>query len=177
VTGALHDDKLSLEALQIFMKRLVLLRVVYCLMQLPIVFALLGKWLVAAQAAPGFRTVPLFITKTVGPLAEIAMLLAVVCILFVACVMSIAGPYKLQWSQLSRTAATLVENILASAFRMRLEAYNLPWLYLEAGLSLQGFVPSLTNPFQFVIQTCLVFWSDRNTHPSRFAVNMHYHSH
>jgi type IV secretory pathway VirB2 component (pilin) len=119
VTGALEDDFSSLVALQVYMKRLVSLRVVYGLMQVPIVFALLGKWLVAAQAAPGFQTVPLIFSKTLGPLAEIAMLLAVVGILFVACVMSIAGPYVLRWSKPSLTAATMVEHILASAFHMR----------------------------------------------------------
>jgi hypothetical protein len=130
-----------LVALQVYMKRLVALQDVYCLMQVPIVIALLGKWLVAAQAAPGFQTVPLIFCKTVGPLAEIAMLLAVVGVLFVACIMSIAGPYVLRWSRPSLTAATLVEDILASAFQMKLETYHLPWLYLDAGLSLQAFIP------------------------------------
>jgi hypothetical protein len=166
-----------LVALQVYMKRLVALRDVYCLMQVPIVFALLGKWLVAAQAALGFQTVPLILSKTVGPLAEIAMLLAVVGILFVACVMSIAGPYVLRWSQPSLTAATLVEDILASAFHMTLKTYHLPWLYLEAILSLQAFIPFLIIPFRCVTMTCLVFWSDSNTHPSRFTNNVHYDNH
>jgi hypothetical protein len=97
-------------------------------MQVPIVVVMLGKWFVAAKAAPGFQTVPLIFSKTVGPLAEIAMLLAVVGILFVACVMSIAGPYVRRWSQPSLTAATLVEDILASAFHMRLKPCHLPCL-------------------------------------------------
>jgi hypothetical protein len=134
------------------MKGLVSLRVVYCLMQVPIVFALLGEWLVVAQAAPGFQTVPRILWKTVGPLAEIVMLLAVVGILFVACVMSIAGPYVLRWSQPSLTAATMAEHIFASAFHMRLETWHLPWLCLEAVLSLQAFIPFLKNPFQCVIR-------------------------
>jgi hypothetical protein len=105
------------------------------------------------------------------------MLLVVVGILFVACVMSIAGPYVLRWSQPSLTAATLVEDILASAFHMKLETYHLPWLYLEAVLSLQAFIPFLINPFRCVTMTCLVFWSDSNTHTSRFTDNVHYDNH
>jgi hypothetical protein len=94
------------------MKWLILLQHWYFIMQLPIVMALLVEWLVIALSAPAFRTVSILLVQTVIPLAEIAMLLAVVGILLGSCVILIAGPYTSRWSNLSLSSATLAEGIL-----------------------------------------------------------------
>jgi hypothetical protein len=93
-------------------------------MQLPIVIALLLQWLVIAHGAPGFQTVSLIFFRTVGPLAEIALLLAVVGVLFGASVTIIAGPYVAHWSNPSVSVASLAENLFASTALARFE--NIP---------------------------------------------------
>jgi hypothetical protein len=97
---------------QAYMKWLILLQHWYCIMQLPIVTALLVEWFVTMLSAPAFRTVSIVFVQTVIPLAEIAMLLAVVGILLGFCVILIAGPYTSRWSKLSLSSATLAEGIL-----------------------------------------------------------------
>jgi hypothetical protein len=109
----------ELEALQAYLKWLVSLQTWYRFMQLPIVIALLLQWLVIAHGAPGFQTVSLIFFRTVGPLAEIAMLLAIVGMLFGACVIIIAGPYVAHWSNPSVSVASLAENIFASTVLAR----------------------------------------------------------
>jgi hypothetical protein len=94
------------------MKWLILLQHWYCIMQLPIVMALLVEWFVTTLSVPAFRTVSIVFVQTVIPLAEIAMLLAVVGILLGSCVILIAGPYTSRWSKLSPSSATLAEGIL-----------------------------------------------------------------
>jgi hypothetical protein len=97
---------------QAYMKWLLLLQHWYCIMQLPIVTALLVEWFVTMLSAPAFRTVSIVFVQTVIPLAEIAMLLAVVGILLGFSVILIAGPYTSRWSKFSLSSATLAEGIL-----------------------------------------------------------------
>jgi hypothetical protein len=109
----------QLEALQAYLKRLVSLQTWYRFMQLPVVIALLLQWLVIARGAPTFQTVSIVFVRTVGPLAEIAMLLAAVGVLLGTCVSIIAGPYLAHWSTPSLSVATLAENIFASTSQTR----------------------------------------------------------
>jgi hypothetical protein len=105
----------QLEALQAYLKWLVSLQTWCRLMQLPIVIALLLRWLLIAHGAPGFQTVSFIFFRTIGPLAEIALLLALVGMLLGACVSIIAGPYVAHWSHHSVSMASLAKNIFACA--------------------------------------------------------------
>jgi hypothetical protein len=98
------------------LKWLVSLQSWYHQLQLPIIVALLVSWFVVAYDAPAFQTVSVILVETAGSLAEAVMLLAIVGLMFGACVMLIAGPHVKQWSHPSSIAQTLGEHILASAF-------------------------------------------------------------
>jgi hypothetical protein len=84
-------------------------------MQLPIIAALFLTWLIFAYDAPAFQTVSMVLVNTVGPLAEVVMLLAIVGGLLSVCVMLVAGPYMEQWSHPSKLVQALVEEIFVSA--------------------------------------------------------------
>jgi hypothetical protein len=84
-------------------------------MQQYMIAGLLWTWLTFAYDAPAFQTVSIVLVTTVGPLAEVVVLLAIVGALLCACVMLVAAPYIEQWSHPSKLTQALVEQIFVSA--------------------------------------------------------------
>lgn len=93
------------------------------LMHLLIIAALLSIWLIFAYDTPALQTVSAVLVKTVGPLAEVVMLLAIVGGLLSVCGVLVAGPYIEQWSHPSKLVQALVAQIFVSALLSAMDVF------------------------------------------------------